>query len=394
MNVHFSKRAEGLKASEIRELLKLTEMPEIISFAGGLPAPELFPVSEMIDVCKNVFLNDGESALQYSSTEGCKELREIIAKERMAAAKVNTTYNNIAITTGSQQAIEFSAKIFVNEGDTIICESPSYLGALNAFKAYNPNFVEVPMDENGLIVSELEKILKSTSNVKLIYTIPDFQNPTGKTLPDDRREAIAKLAAEYKVPVVEDSPYGDLIFEGTRHPSIKSFDKDGWVIYLGTFSKTFCPGLRIGWICASPEILEKYIIVKQGADLQGSTLDQKITAQFMKEYNLDLHIKDIIKVYDRRRKLMLSSIDKYFPKNTSHTNPCGGLFTWVKLKDGLDAAEILKDALKENVAYVPGGAFFANGGHPNYFRLNYSCMSDDKIVEGIKRLGKVLSKYC
>lgn len=393
MDIRFSERADGLKASEIRELLKLTEMPEIISFAGGLPAPELFPVKEMEGIMQKVLERDGKVALQYSSTEGFKPLREVIAKQRMTPAKVNVTADDIAMTTGSQQGIEFSAKIFVNEGDVVICESPSYLGAINAFKAYRPKFVEVPMDEHGMIMEDLEKALKSNPNAKMIYTIPDFQNPTGITMSDDRRKKVAELAAEYKIPVIEDNPYGDLIFEGTRHPSIKSFDKEGWVIYLGTFSKNFCPGLRLGWICAAPEILEKYIVVKQGADLQCSTLDQRATALFMETYNLDEHIESIKKVYGKRRTLMLECLDKYFPKEVTHTNPYGGLFTWVKLKEGLDAAEILKEALKENVAYVPGGSFFPNGGHPNYFRLNYSCMPDDKIVEGVKRLGKVLAKY-
>lgn len=394
MDIRFSERADGLKASEIRELLKLTEMPEIISFAGGLPAPELFPVKEMEGIMQKVLERDGKVALQYSSTEGFKPLREVIAKQRMTPAKVNVTADDIAMTTGSQQGIEFSAKIFVNEGDVVICESPSYLGAINAFKAYRPKFVEVPMDEHGMIMEDLEKALKSNPNAKMIYTIPDFQNPTGITMSDDRRKKVAELAAEYKIPVIEDNPYGDLIFEGTRHPSIKSFDKEGWVIYLGTFSKNFCPGLRLGWICAAPEILEKYIVVKQGADLQCSTLDQRATALFMETYNLDEHIESIKKVYGKRRTLMLECLDKYFPEEVTHTNPYGGLFTWVKLKEGLDAAEILKEALKENVAYVPGGSFFPNGGHPNYFRLNYSCMPDDKIVEGVKRLGKVLAKYC
>ncbi|NMM62688.1 PLP-dependent aminotransferase family protein [Clostridium sp. P21] len=393
MDIRFSERAKGLKASEIRELLKLTEMPEIISFAGGLPAPELFPVKEMEGIMQKVLERDGKLALQYSSTEGFKPLREIIAKQRMTPAKVNVTADNITMTTGSQQAIEFSAKIFVNEGDVVICESPSYLGALNAFAAYRPKFVEISMDDHGMIMEDLEKALKANPNAKMIYTIPDFQNPSGITMTDDRRKRVAELAAEYKIPVIEDNPYGDLIYEGTRHPSIKSFDKEGWVIYLGTFSKNFCPGLRLGWVCASPEILEKYIIVKQGADLQCSTLDQRATALFMETYNLDEHIESIKNVYGKRRTLMLESMDKYFPKGVIHTNPYGGLFTWVKLKEGLDAKEILKEALKENVAFVPGGSFFPNGSHPNYFRLNYSCMPDEKIIEGVKRLAKVLAKY-
>lgn len=393
MKINFSERANGLKASEIRELLKLTEMPEVISFAGGLPAPELFPVDGMKKVTQEVLEKDGQVALQYSTTEGFKPLRDIIAKQRMSPEGVDVTGDDIIVTSGSQEGIEFSAKIFVNEGDTIICESPSYLGAIGAFKAYRPNFTEIEMDEHGIIIEKLEEELKKNKRVKMIYTIPDFQNPTGITMSDDRRKCIAELAKEYQVPVIEDNPYGELIFEGTTHPSIKSFDKDGWVIYLGTFSKTFCPGLRLGWICAAPEILEKYIIIKQGVDLQCSTLDQRATALFMQTYDLNEHIEEIKKVYGKRRKLMLESMDKYFPKEVTHTNPYGGLFTWVYLKEGLDSAEILKEALKENVAYVPGGPFFPNGGHKNHFRLNYSCMSEDKIVEGIKRLGKVLAKY-
>ncbi|OAA94978.1 PLP-dependent aminotransferase family protein [Clostridium coskatii] len=393
MKINFSERANGLKASEIRELLKLTEMPEVISFAGGLPAPELFPVDGMKKVTQEVLEKDGQVALQYSTTEGFKPLRDIIAKQRMSREGVDVTGDDIIVTSGSQEGIEFSAKIFVNEGDTIICESPSYLGAIGAFKAYRPNFSEIEMDEHGIIIEKLEEELKKNKKVKMIYTIPDFQNPTGITMSDDRRKRIAELAKEYQVPVIEDNPYGELIFEGTTHPSIKSFDKDGWVIYLGTFSKTFCPGLRLGWICAAPEILEKYIIIKQGVDLQCSTLDQRAAALFMQKYDLNEHVEEIKKVYGKRRKLMLESMDKYFPKEVKHTNPYGGLFTWVYLKEGLDSAEILKEALKENVAYVPGGPFFPNGGHKNHFRLNYSCMSEDKIVEGIKRLGKVLAKY-
>ncbi|MEY7999997.1 PLP-dependent aminotransferase family protein [Clostridium sp. Mt-5] len=393
MKINFSQRADGLKASEIRELLKLTEMPEIISFAGGLPAPELFPVEEMKKIMQNVLEKDGTCAMQYSTTEGFKPLREIIAKQRMVTSGVHVTGEDIIITSGSQQGIEFSAKMLVNEGDTIICESPSYMGAINAFKAYRPKFTEIEMDENGMIMEKLEEELKRDKRVKMIYTIPDFQNPTGITMSDDRRKKLAELAKEYRVPVIEDNPYGELIFEGTTHPSIKSFDKDGWVIYLGTYSKTFCPGFRIGWICAAPDILQKYVIIKQGADLQTSSLDQRAAALFMETYDLNEHIREIKKVYGKRRTLMLEGMDEYFPREVKHTNPYGGLFTWVQLKEGLSSKEILEEALKEKVAYVPGGSFFPNGVRDNYFRLNYSCMSEEKIVEGIKRLGKVLYKY-
>lgn len=393
MNIRFSDRVKTLKASEIRELLKFAENPEIISFAGGLPCPELFPVEELQTIVQQVLKTDGRAALQYGPTEGIHSLREIIAKQRMKPANVDVTADNITITAGSQQGIEFSAKIFLNKGDVVICESPSYLGALNAFQAYMPKFVAIQMDDNGMIIDEVEKALKQYPNAKMIYTIPDFQNPTGITMSDDRRKRLAELGAKYQIPIIEDNPYGDLIYEGSRHPSIKSFDKEGWVIYLGTFSKTFCPGLRLGWVCASNEILQKYIIVKQGADLQCSSFDQRIAALFMETYDLNVHIEKLKNLYGVRRNLMIESMDKYFPAGVKHTNPNGGLFTWFEVKEGLNTAEILQEALKENVAYVPGSSFFPGGGHHNFARLNYSCMCEEKIVEGIKRLGKVLAKY-
>jgi len=393
MNIKFSDRISEIKASEIRELLKLTENPEIISFAGGLPAPELFPKDEIARISKKVFEEEGNIALQYSSTDGYTPLRKIIASELMSQANVNVNEDNIMITNGSQQGLEFSAKLFVNEGDVILCESPSYLGAINAFKVYRPKFVDIPTDDDGMIIEELEKALKTIDRVKMIYTIPDFQNPSGKTLPVPRRKRIAELAKEYSVPVIEDSPYGDLIFEGKRLPSIMSFDKDGYVIYLGTFSKIFCPGFRLGWVCADPEIARKYVLIKQGADLQSSTASQLITYRFLEENDINKHIQKIISVYRKRRDIMLKSIKTYFPKEVKCTQPNGGLFAWVELKEDLNARDIFKEAIEQNVAFVPGGSFFPNGGHENYFRLNYSTMPEDKIVEGIKRLGTVLKKY-
>ncbi|MCM0648507.1 PLP-dependent aminotransferase family protein [Clostridium swellfunianum] len=393
MNLRFSERTSGIKASEIRELLKLTERPDIISFAGGLPAPELFPIEQMAEVSVKVLKEDGRAALQYSTTEGYVPLREIIARQRMPKAGVSATIDNIMITHGSQQGLEFSAKIFIDKGDIIICESPSYLGALNAFKAYQPKFIEIPMDDNGMIVDELEKALEAHPEAKMIYTIPDFQNPSGKTMSVERRKRVAQLAKIYGIPVIEDCPYGELIFEGEVYPSIKSFDTEGYVVYLGTFSKTFCPGLRVGWVCADPEILQKYVIVKQGADLQCSSMAQRETAMFMQQYDLDEHIAKIKTIYKIRRDIMLQSIKDYFPSEVKYTCPKGGLFTWVELRKDLNAAQLLEEALKEKVAFVPGGSFFPNGGNENHFRLNYSNMNEQLIVEGIKRLGKVLRNY-
>ncbi|SKA86633.1 2-aminoadipate transaminase [Caloramator quimbayensis] len=390
MEFRLAKRMSNLKASEIRELLKLAEMPEIISFAGGMPAPELFPIKEMELVTKKVLEDQGKLALQYGPTEGYRPLRKIIAEQRMKKSGVNADENNILVTSGSQQGLDFTGRIFLDKDDIVICESPSYLGAINAFKAYEPKFVEVPMDDNGMIIEELEKALSENPTAKFIYTIPDFQNPTGKTLSVDRRKRMVELAEKYNIPIIEDNPYGELIYEGDVLPSIKSFDKNGIVVYLGTFSKTFCPGLRIGWVCADKEILSKYIIVKQGADLQTNSMSQREAAIFMENYNLNDHINKIKEVYKKRRDLMLETMKQEFPENCTFTYPKGGLFTWVTLPEGLDAAKILEICLKENVAFVPGGSFFPNGGHSNHFRLNFSNMTEEKIVEGIKRLGKVL----
>lgn len=393
MNISYAERTQKLKASEIRELLKLTEKPEIISFAGGLPAPELFPLERIAEVTTRVINEKGMIALQYASTDGYLPLREIIVEERVKPTGVNCTVNNILLTNGSQQALEFSAKLFINKGDIIAVESPSYLGAINAFLPYEPEFLEIPMDENGMLVEKLEEALANGANIKMIYTIPEFQNPSGITMSVERRKRLTEIAAKYKIPVIEDSPYGELRFEGEKLPSVMSLDKSGYVINLGTFSKTFCPGLRLGWICADEEIIKKYILIKQGADLQCNTLSQVIAAEFMKEYSLDEHIEKIIKVYRKRRDLMLNTMKEYFPKEVKYTHPNGGLFTWVELKEGLDTKEIGMEALKENVAFVPGASFFASSGKTNCFRLNYSNMPEDKIVEGIKRLATVLNKY-
>jgi len=388
MSINYAKRMDFIKGSAIRELLKLTEQPEIISFAGGLPAPELFPIEEMKQVCLRVLDADGKAALQYSPTEGYMPLRKMIS-ERMKKLGIDVAPEQILITSGSQQGLDFSGKVFLDEGDTVICESPSYLGALNAFKSYLPRFVEVEMDQDGMKMDELEKALQENPNAKFIYTIPDFQNPSGITMSLERRKKLVELAVKYNVPVVEDNPYGELRFEGKMLPAIKHFDTTGIVIFLGTFSKIFSPGLRIGWVAASPEIVRKYVLVKQGADLQTNSMSQREAAAFMEMFDIDKHIEKIIGVYRRRRDLMVETMEKEFPKGFTFTYPSGGLFTWVEMPEGIDAAEVLKKALEEKVAFVPGGTFYPNGGNENHCRLNYSCMPEDKIVEGITRLGKV-----
>lgn len=393
MAVAFAGRINGIKASEIREILKITEQPNIISFAGGLPAPELFPVEEMKLVTQKVLGQEGRQALQYTTTEGFTPLRKIIAHRMNTKFGTALTCEKILITSGSQQGLDFSGKILLNEGDVVLCESPTYLGAINAFRSYGPRFVEVPTDDRGMITEELERIIQTTDRIKMAYVIPDFQNPTGRTWSAERREKFMEIIGRYEIPVIEDNPYGELRFEGQRLKSLKSLDTRGLVIFLGTFSKTFCPGYRIGWVAAEEEILEKYILVKQGADLQSSTIAQREIAGYLEMFDLDRHIREINRVYKARRDLAISTMEKEFPGGLSFTRPQGGLFTWVELPPHINAREVLVRSLEREVAFVPGGSFYPNGGHENTFRMNYSNMPEDRLVEGIMRLGSILGEF-
>ena len=391
MAVKFARRLENAEGSAIREILKLASNPEVISFAGGLPAPELFPVEEMKKVALAVLEEQGRAAMQYYATDGYPPLREAIAERMNRKLHTNVTADSILVTNGSQQCLDFVGRVFLDEGDKIIVESPSYLGALNAFKAYGPEFIEIPTDEDGMIMSELEKALAANPDVKFIYVIPDFQNPSGRTWPIERRKQFMEIINKYEIPVAEDNPYGELRFEGEIFPSLKSYDTKGLVLFFGTFSKIFAPGFRLGWVSASPEILEKFNISKQAADLQASTISQMEMAKFIEMYDLDAHVEKIKEVYGKRRTIMLDAMDEYFPEGVTFTRTDGGLFTWVTLPEGIDAAQLMKDVvLPNNVAYVPGEPFYPNGGNANHFRMNYSCMPEDRIVEGVKRLGKAL----
>ncbi|VBB06954.1 aminotransferase class i/classii [Lucifera butyrica] len=393
MPVTFAERTELLKASEIREILKITQRPEVISFAGGLPAPELFPVEEMKDIAVKVLEESGSQALQYSTTEGFDPLRQQIAVRMNAKFKTDVGATNILITCGSQQALDFSGKLFLNPGDVVLCESPTYLAAISAFKAYQPRFVEVPTDDNGMIIPELEKILQTNENIKLIYLIPDFQNPTGRTWSLERRQQFIQLINRYEIPAIEDNPYGELRFEGEILPAIKSMDTKDLVIFVSTFSKTFCPGLRIGWVAAGARFIEKYILIKQGADLHTSSISQRIISRYMEIYDFEAHIKSITDVYRRRRDAMIHTMQENFAGDVRFTRPQGGLFTWVKMPPYIKAVELLKQCLRQEVAFVPGDSFFPNGQVENTFRLNYSNMPEERIAEGIKRLAAVMRKY-
>lgn len=390
MALKFAKRMDNMKASEIRELLALTAKPDIISFAGGLPAPELFPVDQWKAAVNKVLDEKGRQALQYGPTEGYLPLREQIVHRMNKVGVKDAKPDDFLILSGSQQGLDFMAKAFIDPGDQIIVESPTYLGALNAFKAYEPAFLDVELDADGMRMDILEERLKNNDRVKFIYVISDFQNPSGKTWTMERRKKLIELANKYDVAILEDNPYGELRFEGEIQPSLKSLDTEGRVVFMGTFSKVFSPGVRLGWFCASPELLDKFNKIKQGADLQSSTISQMELAQYLEDNDLEAHIAEIIKVYGKRKNVMVDAMTKYFPEGVTFTNPEGGLFLWVELPEYMNARDLAVKAIEQKVAYVPGGAFFGNNVRENCFRCNYSCMSEEKIEEGVKRLADVI----
>lgn len=379
-------RMENIRASEIRELLKITERPEVISFAGGLPAPELFPMEALAKVASKTILEDGMKALQYSTTEGYAPLREKIACRMNKVCGTCVSKDEILITSGSQQALDFIGKVFIDKGDEVLLESPSYLGAINAFRAYEPTFLEVETDDDGMLPEALEKALQQAKRPKFIYVIPDFQNPTGRTWSLVRRKKLIEMAEKYSVAIVEDNPYGELRFEGDALPTVKSLDRQGLVIYLGTFSKTLCPGMRVGWMAANPIFRDKFTLVKQGADLHSSTISQMQIDRLLDSFDFDAHIQKLREVYRSRRNAIIEAMDACFPSEIRFNRPRGGLFTWVELPLGMNARRLLEKALDRNVAFVPGGSFFPCRVRENVMRINFSNMPEDRIREGIQRL--------
>jgi 2-aminoadipate transaminase len=381
---------ELVKPSAIRELLKLGVDPSIISFGGGYPAPELFPIEKLRKVFDRVLSEQGEKALQYAPTDGLPALREKLV-ERMERIGIHCGLENLIITQGGQQGLDLVAKMLIDEGDVIICENPTFVGALIAFNPYKPKYVPINMDDNGMIIDEVEKALKSNQNVKFIYTIPDFHNPTGITMSLERRKRLVELANQYNVIILEDSPYREIRYEGEALPALKSFDKKGLVIHLGSFSKILSPGMRLGWAVAEKELAEKMVMLKMAADTQNSTLNMYAANRFMDMYDIDEHIEGIKKVYKHKKDLMIDMIKNTFPADVTWTNPEGGLFTWITFPEHIDAAELMKRTLKEaKVAYVPGGTFFPIVQEANHCRMNYSGVSDENIIKGITELSRVL----
>ena len=391
----FAQRTQRMHGSAVRELLKLTAHPEVISFAGGLPAPEVFPVREFEAAAARVLSEHGPEALQYGVTEGWPKLREMIARH-MARYGILVNFENILITSGSQQALDLIGKVFINPGDRILVEEPTYLGALQAWSAYQAEFIGVPIDQNGMLPYPLESGLRA--GPKFIYALPNFQNPTGATLNMERRTELVRLADRSGVPLIEDDPYGQLRYEGAHLPPLVSIDASrrngklysGNVIYLSTFSKTLAPGLRLAWVVAPVEVIERLAQAKQGSDLHTSTFVQMVAYEVARAGFLDRHVRHIRTVYRERRDAMLDALGRHFPAGIGWTKPQGGLFLWATLPPGIDASDVLKAALEQKVAFVPGANFFSDGSGTGTMRLNYSNSTPERIEEGIRRLGSVL----
>lgn len=394
----YALRTIAMKGSAIRELLKITQMPDVISFAGGMPAPEIFPVKEFKEACIRVLDEHGSEALQYGTTDGYLPLREMISRHTNQYG-IKVTADNIMITNGSQQALDLLGKIFINPGDRILVESPTYLGALQAWNTYNAQYVTVPSDDDGIQVDKLEMALRA--GPKFMYVLPNFQNPTGVTIPLERRKILVELADRYGVPIIEDDPYGQLRFEGKHIPTVEYLDDQlhgngdsyhGNVIYLSTFSKILAPGIRLAWVVATPEIVQKLVTAKQGADLHTSTFNQIVAYEVSRKGFLDEHIKRINSVYKERRDVMLEELEKNMPEGVKWTKPLGGLFLWASLPEKCNSKELLIKAVEKKVAFVPGESFYPNGGGQNTMRLNFSNAQPDMIRIGIRRLAETIKE--
>jgi 2-aminoadipate transaminase len=396
----YALRTHSMSSSAIRELLKLTQQPDLISFAGGLPAPEMFPVEQVKAAADVVLSEAGAQALQYSTTEGYPPLRDLIVRH-MARYGIKVDIDNVVITTGSQQALDLIGKLLINPGDRVLTENPSYLGALQAFTAYQSQYVTVSIDDDGLQVAHLEAGLRT--GPKFMYILPNFQNPTGVTLSLTRRYDLIALAEEYGIPIVEDDPYGRLRYEGDHLKPLVVLDSEylgcegdggytGNVIYTSTFSKTLAPGLRLGWIVAPKDVVFKLAQMKQGTDLHTSTFDQMLAYEVAREGFLDQHIRRIREVYRHRRDVMLQALQDTFPAEVRWTRPQGGLFLWVTTPESINTVDLLQEAIAQKVAFVPGYSFHPNGGGHNTMRLNFSNANEEMIVEGIRRMSIAIKR--
>lgn len=390
----FSRIAGNMKRSAIRELLKLTQRPDIISFAGGLPSPETFPLSDLERIAASVIKEEGASALQYGTTEGDPELRSLLAERYRKYEKLSLDSDHLFITTASQQGLDLIGKILIDPGDVVVCGLPTYLGGLSAFTSYGAHMAGIPFDRNGMrpdvLRNTLSDLRKQGKKAKFIYLIPDFQNPAGVTLPDERRREILEIAGEFDLLIVEDSPYREVRYEGEPQQMIQKLDREGRVITLGTFSKILAPGLRLGWIIAPEPILEKFVMAKQSADLCTPSLNQRIAARYLKSDRFEENLQKTIEIYRKKRNIMLDGLEKYMPEGVSWTRPEGGLFLFLELPPWMDAEQLLKKSIRHKVAFVAGSVFFCTDCGHNTMRINFSYASEKDNIIGVKRLAEVI----
>ncbi len=396
LSKHFAERTKEMKASEVRELLKLLQVPGMISFAGGFPNPESFPSEIVRKIADEVLRKDGAQALQYAITEGYLPLREAIA-DRMNKKGMDVTKDNVLVTSGSQQVIDLMGKMFIDPGDTVLVSSPTYLAALTAFNAYQASYESVPLDQDNMRMDifedRIKRLARRGNSPKIVYVLPNFHNPAGVTMPEKNRKKLVDLASDFDLVVLEDDPYSELRYVGEHIRPIKSFDDEGRVVYMGTFSKILAPGLRTGWLVADPEILRKLVIAKQSTDVCTNVLSQRIAYEYMAQGYIDPQIEKIKKLYGRKLDIMLKGLAEYAPSDIKYVKPEGGMFLWITLPETIDSADLLSKALKKRVAFVTGKAFFADpreGIHA--MRLNFTHSSDDEITEGVKRLGSVMNQ--
>ncbi len=383
-SANFARRMGQMRPSTIREILKLTAQPDIISFAGGLPAPELFPVAEIRAASEAVLTRHGSQALQYGQSEGYMPLREWIAAE-VVRRGIKATPDDVMVTSGSQQVLDLVGKLFLDPGDVVLTENPTYLAAIQSFQTFEAKFVPVPTDGDGLIPDALPALIRQ-HRPKFLYTIPNFQNPTGITLSAPRRAAVARIAAEHNLTVVEDDPYGKLRYRGTEIPPVKHWDEAGRVFYVSTFSKTIAPGLRLGWVVAPAGLLGKLTILKQAVDLHTSSFDQLVAHTYLTQIDPAVHLEKIRRAYGERFEVLDQALRTEMPAGYHWTKPEGGMFLWVTGPESLDALELLQRAIAQKVAFVPGRDFFPAEGGKNFLRLNYSNATPERIRDGVSRL--------
>lgn len=384
---------DGVRPSAIRDLLRLGADPEVISFGGGYPDASLFPVEELASVYRGLLVPEHADALQYTTSNGLPGLRRLVA-ERLTRDGSPRTADDVLIIQGGQQGLDLAAKLMVDPGDVVVTEDPTFLGALIAFAPTEPAYAVVRTDKHGLDTDDLQRVLEANPGAKMLYTVPDFQNPTGVTLSYERRHRLLELADEHDLLVVEDTPYRSLRYEGSPLPTLLSLDTSGRVLHLGSFSKILAPGLRLGWATARPDVLERLALLKLAADTQNSTLNMAATAAYLEAFDVDAHVARMVPVYRHKRDLMLATMDETFPEVVTRTRPDGGLFVWLGFPEGFDATDFLARELlpQEKVAYVPGATFFPVTQRPNHARLSYSGVPDDRLVDGLTRMAKLLHR--